>query len=251
MQRVFGIAVVVGLGLMPTTALTQTLAQQAATTREGTIRFSFAAREGVCGRDDGRVWVDSRGREWESECEEGPVRIAADVEGGVVVRFRTCVGGRWRDTSGRVEELGTVGVGPATAWLEALASAPGVESGDAVFPLTLADSIAPGPALIRIAKSTSAPGRSREGAVFWLGQVAGTAATAHLEEVVMSDDNRKLRDAAVFALSQLRDNEGVPSLLRLARTNTDPKVRRSAFFWLGQSKDPRALALFEEILVRP
>ena len=123
--------------------------------------------------------------------------------------------------------------------------------GDAVFPITLADSIVRWEPLLRLAKATSAPSGTRQTALFWLGQVAGAEATAHLEEVAMSDDDRKLRDQAVFSLSQLPDNSGVPALLRLARTNDDPKVRKSAFFWLGQSKDPRALALFEEVLIRP
>jgi HEAT repeat protein len=52
----------------------------------------------------------------------------------------------------------------------------------------------------------------------------------------------------VFALSQRSGNEGVPALLRIARTNPDPELRKTALFWLGQSEDPRALALFEEIL---
>jgi HEAT repeat protein len=123
--------------------------------------------------------------------------------------------------------------------------------GDAVFPMTLADSVTPWEGLLRIAKSTEASSSTRQSALFWLGQVAGAAATEHLEAVAMSDADRKLRDQAVFALSQLRNGEGVPALLRLARTNDDPKVRKNAFFWLGQSKDPRALALFEEVLLRP
>jgi len=35
------------------------------------------------------------------------------------------------------------------------------------------------------------------------------------------------------------------------RGNPDPELRRKAIFWLGQSDDPRALALFEEVLTRP
>jgi hypothetical protein len=45
-----------------------------------------------------------------------------------------------------------------------------------------------------------------------------------------------------------RKTEGVPALLRIARSNPDPELRKTALFWLGQSEDPRALALFEEIL---
>jgi HEAT repeat protein len=54
----------------------------------------------------------------------------------------------------------------------------------------------------------------------------------------------------VFALSQLPRDQGVPKLLEIARTHQDPRVRKKAIFWLGQSDDPRALALFEELLTR-
>jgi HEAT repeat protein len=52
----------------------------------------------------------------------------------------------------------------------------------------------------------------------------------------------------VFALSQRRNEEAVPALIQVARNNRDPSVRRTALFWLGQTIDPRAVALFEEIL---
>jgi len=60
-----------------------------------------------------------------------------------------------------------------------------------------------------------------------------------------------VREQAVFALSQRPREEGVPALLRIARTHHDPMLRRRAIFWLGQSNDPRALALFEELLTKP
>ena len=55
----------------------------------------------------------------------------------------------------------------------------------------------------------------------------------------------------MFALSQQPKDVGVPALIQVARTNRDPDVRRKAFFWLGQSGDPRAIALFEEVLTKP
>ena len=62
--------------------------------------------------------------------------------------------------------------------------------------------------------------------------------------------DREIRKQAVFALSQRPQREGVPALIQIARTNRDPEIRKTALFWLGQSSDPRALALFEEILSR-
>ena len=69
---------------------------------------------------------------------------------------------------------------------------------------------------------------------------------------LVSDEkgDRDIREHAVFALSQRPKEEGVPILIRIAKTNKDPEIRRRALFWLGQSEDPRALALFEEILTK-
>jgi HEAT repeat protein len=60
----------------------------------------------------------------------------------------------------------------------------------------------------------------------------------------------RCRSQAVFALSQRPQAEGIPALIQVARTHRDVQIRKQALFWLGQSKDPRALALFEEILTR-
>ena len=61
----------------------------------------------------------------------------------------------------------------------------------------------------------------------------------------------EVRKHAVFALSQRPPEEGVPALIRIARTNRDPELRKTALFWLGQSEDPRAISLFEELLMTP
>ena len=39
-----------------------------------------------------------------------------------------------------------------------------------------------------------------------------------------------------------------PALIELARESPDPSVRRQALFWLAELDDPRAVALFEELL---
>ena len=88
--------------------------------------------------------------------------------------------------------------------------------------------------------------------MFWLGQAAGDAATRGLADLVDEGGvDREVKEQAVFALSQQRDGDAVPALIRIARTHPDREVRRKALFWLGQSDDPRALALFEELLTKP
>jgi len=245
------------------------LERRIATAPDGVVHLSFAARPGVCGNgrgsvsmncDDGNCGnysVNVGNRDWrevEYDCDPGPVRVSLRVSGGKVTSMRTYVGGRWRATTADgVTDLGTVGAREAAAYFIALASKDsGRNAEHAVFPVILADSFTAWPELLRIAKNTSISRRTRRQAVFWLGQAAGEAATRGLTDLV--DDrngDRDVREQAVFALSQRPKDEGVPALIRIARQNPDPELRKKAIFWLGQSDDPRALALFEELLTRP
>jgi hypothetical protein len=250
----------------PGPAAAQTLAGRIAAAPDGTVHLSYAAREGVCGNGAGNISFDCRdgrcgGRgirddaDWDAgtwTCEEGPVRLALSVSGGHVTRIRVYVGGRWREGTGATD-LGTVPAAEAARWLLSLARAgEGRAAEQAVFPAILADSIVVWPDLLRLARDDAAPSRARDQAVFWLGQAAGEAATKDLADLAADDTvDRDVREHAVFALSQQPRDVGVPALLDIARTNRDPEVRRRAFFWLGQTHDPRALALFEEVLTAP
>jgi HEAT repeat protein len=128
----------------------------------------------------------------------------------------------------------------------------GVASEAAIFPATLADSAVVWPELLQIAKDVSRPRGTRKSAVFWLSQAAGAAASEGLAEIVDDEvGDREVRESAIFALSQLDDDGGVPILIRLVRTHPDPDIKKKAIFWLGQSGDARAIALFEELLLKP
>jgi HEAT repeat protein len=100
-----------------------------------------------------------------------------------------------------------------------------------------------------MARDTSLPSETRKQAVFWLGQAAGGAATRGLDSIARdTTGDIEVRKHAIFALSQRPASEAVPVLIDIARTNRHPELRKTALFWLGQSEDPRAIALFEEIL---
>lgn len=99
--------------------------------------------------------------------------------------------------------------------------------------------------LARTHEESSIRGQS----LFWLSQKAGKKAVKAIERVLEEDPDLDIKEKAVFALSQLPADEGVPLLIKIARTHAQPKIRKKAIFWLGQSKDPRALALFEDILL--
>jgi hypothetical protein len=239
------------------------LADRIAAVRNGTVRFAYGVREGICG--DGETFIRDRsrgddnittfnargGRDWRYlNCEPGPARVAVTREDGEVTRVRVYVGGEWGRGVGEVTDLGTVSA-PAAA--RALVSIAGRarRSDQAIFAAMIADSAVVWPDLLALAKNDAVTKPVRKDAVFWLSQIAGDAVTKGLADLAEDPSgDRDVREQAVFALSQLPREEGVPILIRVARANRDPSIRRKALFWLGQSDDPRALALFEEILVR-
>ena len=242
------------------------LAERILAVKDGTVRMAYAVQEGICG--DGETFIRDRrrgennyisfddngryrGRNWrELPCEPGPARVTFVMSGGTVDRVKLTVGGGQRSGDSGGIDLGEVSA-PAAAKALLAVAARQRRADHAIFAATIADSAVVWPELLALAKDASVARETRKSAVFWLSQAAGDAATQGLAELAENEaQDRDIRDQAVFALSQLPREEGVPVLIRLARSNKDPQVRRKAIFWLGQSDDPRALALFEEILTK-
>jgi HEAT repeat protein len=119
----------------------------------------------------------------------------------------------------------------------------------AVFALSLSKVPEAVKAMIDIASKDQSP-KVRANAVFWLSQKAGKQAADAITAAIQNDPETKVKKKAVFALSQLPKDEGIPKLIEIARKNANPEVRKEAMFWLGQSKDDRALAFFEDVLLR-
>ena len=239
------------VALLPPPLAAQSLGQRVQGVGDGTVRMSFAAREGVCSRGPGSITIiDDDDDEWEGDCGRGPVRVSLRMRGGRVAQSETYVGGRWRVGRDRVTDLGLVPAQEAADLLLALAPQVGDEDGgELVTAATLADSVVVWPQLLRMARDTSVREETRRQAVFWLGQAAGEEAAKGLDSIAADrGGDIEIRKQAVFALSQRPADEGVPILIRIARSNRHPELRKTALFWLGQSEDPRALTLFEEIL---
>lgn len=238
--------------LLPPALTAQGLAERVAALGGGTIRVSFAARAGVCASGGGGITIsddhDGRG-EWDPDCTPGPVRVSLRVHDGRVTSAHTYVGGRWRPASAGTTDLGTLPAARAAAELLTLAESGPSGAGDLITAATLADSATVWPRLLRIARRRDLPTETRRQAVFWLGQSAGSAAARGLDSLAGDGGtDLEVRKQAIFALSQRPADEGVPILIRIARTSPHPELRKAALFWLGQSEDPRAIALFEEIL---
>ena len=236
-------------------ARAQSLTHRAREIGDGVILMSFAARDGVCG--DGHGNIRTRGddhsfrgeRLWSSDCEPGPVRVAIEVRGGRATDLETFVGGRWVPRADALD-LGTLEPAAAAGLLLDLARTDRGEAGeDAILPATLARGVVVWPELLEMARDADMPTETREDATFWLGQMAGDAVAADLEDLTADERiDLEVREAAVFALSQIDGDAGFDALMRIARGDGDPRIREKALFWLADSGDPRALALFEEIL---
>ena len=235
-----------------------------------TVMFEYEAKPGVCGDGDNivnvgdsdvrytdlsdgrRAIVTSRGTHLtrSGRCDFGPVRIELTRSGGTIERMKARVGAT--DAPRNAVDLGTVTPTEAVAFLlGTVARGESRKAADtAIFASTLGAGMDPWPELLTLARDQRLDRRVRKSAVFWVGQAAAARATEGLRDVVDSDTDIEVRESAVFAISQRPAEEGVPMLIEIGRTSPEPKLRKSAIFWLGQSDDPRALAFFEEILLK-
>jgi hypothetical protein len=254
--RPISLALLAALATAGEHAAAQTLARRVAAVGRGTVDVQFTARPGVCG--DGRSNFSMGGSRFRTDgndystCMPGPVRARLRVDSGVVTDIRVSVGPARRADAPDVD-LGMVPSREAAEFMLGIAEGGGGRAAnEAITGAVLADSVSVWRRLLAIARdSSSRPRNARHTARFWVGRFAAAKTAGDGEDLgAVSDDgdHDDPRNAAVFALSQLRHQEGVPALLQIARSHRDPFVRKQALFWLGESGDPRALALFEDIL---
>lgn len=248
----------------------QDIAGRVKQVRNGTVRLTFASQPGVCG--DGETFISMRGwseeggrtiirdskrghsmttggRDWDNwrNCEEGPLRVALDVENGAVVDVHTYVGKNWRADQPAMSVSAQSAV---NYLLDVVERGPAHASKRAMMPIIMADSVEPWRELLRIAKNENVARETRKSAIFWVGQEAAEEATRNLKDVVSNPGDLEVRKSAVFALSQQRTGDAVGALIEIAKKNPEKELRKSAIFWLGQSDDPRVIAMFEEILLK-
>lgn len=223
---------------------------------DGVARFEFDARPEVWG--DGRHWMYSHdygaGRGNGNGCRpctNGPVRVTLRVRQGRVARIESQVGGEWKQAG---TDLGWVEATAAADYLLGLveeSSGDDDSADEAMQAAVAADGAEIWSRLLRLASDRSRDSEIRSTALFWVAQEAGNRAAAEIEDIaVRSDDDSEVQEAAVFALTQLPGDRSTDALLKLARENRNPQLLPTVYFWLGQTDDPRAAALFEEVLLR-
>ena len=137
------------------------------------------------------------------DCDSGPGRIVIDKDRGEIIDMRFYVGGRWR-ANPSATDLGQLSTRETADLLLHISRTEDNKAGrNAIFPLTVIDSVDIGPDLLRVARDDTRPRETRKQAVFWLGQLAEGPATAGLRDLVGEDAvDREVREQAVFALSR-------------------------------------------------
>jgi hypothetical protein len=253
----------IGLALLalvvtPFTVSGQELARRVSSVDDGIVRLTYPTKPGVEICDQG-VRIGDRQIMWHSQrygdepenCRVGPAEIEVKVRQGRVTDVDLVR--KVSDRSGAATDLGSVSASEAVDFLLAAARTGGSGDGEeeAVFPATIADVQDIWRELLVLARDRGVDEDVRTASVFWVGQEAADAATEGLAEMAMDgDEEQGVRSAAVFALSQRPNGEALPLLMDIARTAPGAETRRNAMFWLAESEDERALAFFEEILLR-
>lgn len=229
----------------------------------GTVGFEFATHGNVCGDGNGIFISDDTSPGWnlrrqrsgtnirhggdDGPCDIAPARALVDHDGSRVSSVRISVGGSPRRAD---NELGNVPAQDAVRFL--LGVAPrldGRSADDAIAGAAIADVANVWPQLLDIARDDKASESSRKSSLFWVSHQAGIAAVKGLESVAQDDDAASsVRSDALFYLAHRQDGAGIEPLIRVVRTSKSAKMRKDAVWYLGQSRDPRALALFADLL---
>lgn len=239
------------LAALPATLAGQPLARRIQSVRDGTVRFTYASRPGLCGdgRDairSGRVMVVlpsivSYGHSDIDVCLTGPVRVAIGRSNGESVSYRVHVGGRWSNDDD-ASDFGVVSAADAARYLlDEAQRANGNNSVYALAAAVFADSIDLTSDLARIARSAAARRELRQRAVFWIGTYDDPSATQTLRQLASEDDlDEEIRGAAIIALGRDDISDDDVAWLRQLYQRLSPKLRDNVFLAVSRSDSPRA-----------
>lgn len=237
--------------LIPATVAAQSLGRRIEAVRDGTVRFTYAARPGLCG--DGRETVRSgesfivlpstygRGHSDVDVCFTGPVRVAIGRSNGESVSTRVHVGGRW-NAGDDATDLGVVSAPEAARYLlDEVARANAHNSVYALAGAVFADSIDLTSDLARIARDEGMKRELRERAVFWIGTYDEPNAVRMLHRLVAEESlDDDIRGAAIIALGRDDMPDEDVDWLRSLYPKLSSKLRDNVFLAVSRSDSPRA-----------
>lgn len=83
--------------------------------------------------------------------------------------------------------------------------------------------------------------KTREDALFWIGQMRGERGARFLADVIRKDPDDDIREKAIFSLSQSEAPWAAETIAQIGRGDRSEKIRGEALFWLAQMDDaPKA-----------
>lgn len=237
------------LALAAHAAGAQQLAARIAATRDGTVRFTYAARSGVCG--DGRdvirigdvTYVTDAEQTYRgasmNRCDFGAVRAEILRSAGQTDRIRLHVGGQWDALAGATD-LGTVAAPEAARWFLAEARrSDRREAATALEGAIVADSVVISPELDAIARATDLPRGVRGAAIFALATV-DEPDSRRLLRALVTDDKLDVdrRGEAIIALGGRNMERDDARFLRGAFASLDPRLHDKVFLAVSHTDDP-------------
>lgn len=235
---------------MAAQASAQSLADRIGAVREGTVQLHFRAQPGVCANDESGVSWRRMNRDrgdWymSGPCITGPVVVTLTRDANEVSAVRVRLATRPPATA--TLDLGEVPSPEAAHYLATLARHVGGRNADeALTGAAMADGYDVWPDFKQIVFDADVPVRTREQALFWIGQ--SDTPTANVVSLYADLAPLELREHFTFVLSQRRDDEAVDKLIDVARHDPQGSVRKQAIFWLGQSHSPKATKFFRDVL---
>jgi HEAT repeat protein len=247
------------LTLTPSLADAQSLARRIGSVRDGTVRFSYAARPDICG--DGRDMVRSGdsfvvlpstrgyGRNDSDFCLAGPVRVAIGRRDGETVSYRVHVGGQWSAAEDDTD-LGVVSAPEAARYLlDAATKARGNNARQALAGAVFADSIELTGDLADLARDKRIERDLRQNAVFWIGSY-DDAAAARAVRTLAGDESvdEEIRGAAIVALGRDDPSDDDVTWLQRLYPSLSEKLRSDVFLAMSRSDSPRASGWLSDVI---
>jgi hypothetical protein len=239
-------------------AAAQTLSARVAAAPDGVVRFSYPAREGVCGYEDGIGYRDPRGgrreftfygnytsrndpRGGQSACAPGPLFVDVSVSAHQPTGVRARVGEAPSGATGTVTDVGRVAPEEAARYLLSLAQAlpegRGGRSETTLLAAVLGEGVDLSADLLRMARTASLPERTREQAVFWVAVLGERPAVRQLQQLTEDTSvDSGVRGQAIFALGQTQEAEDAAFLRALYRRLQSDDLKEKAIFSLSQTQ---------------
>jgi HEAT repeat protein len=226
----------------PAPAAAQGIAARVAAARDGAVRFSYPAREGVCGYGEGIGYrrpgssergmisfgnYNGRSGDPERDCVTGPLNVELTVRSGEVTAVRARVAAAGVGEAVSAEE--------ASRYLVSLAERGGPDSDDALLAGVLAAVPLPSAELLRIGRASAVQRNTREQAVFWVAMLGDRPAVRELQRLVEDESvDERVRGHAIFALGQTQEPEDAAFIRAVYPRLRSDELKEKAIFSLSQ-----------------